>query len=322
MKVCFVVIAHHQPRIFHQLVRNIAHETSDVVIHIDRRVDPGAFQGVSAPNVHYMKKRYRVNWSGWSLTRTIVAALEYALKVSDASYFVYLAGTDFPIQPQAALSRYLAGQYPANILNYYPLVPGIWGYALIDRFYFNDLLSYLIDIRDLKNKPAGIRGRLADLVFGLQGVMNKRYQPRDSGFMNFYSGSSRWCLNRDTVQFVVDYYHGADSTRLKNYLRCCANSDEIFFQTTILNSVHRQQCFGFDETEARAIFAGEKPAWPDEKRVYLHYIDWSPEREDPAILTEADFDSLVHSGKYFACKFMDDRSLGLVDLLARSGCLQ
>ena len=54
---------------------------------------------------------------------------------------------------------------------------------------------------------------------------------------------------------------------------------------------------------------------PDEKRVYFHYIDWNPEREDPAILDESDFGSLLQSEKLFACKFRQKKSERLMDML-------
>ena len=48
-------------------------------------------------------------------------------------------------------------------------------------------------------------------------------------------------------------------------------------------------------------------------RPYLHYIDWDPGREDPAILDTRDFAPLRDSGKLFACKFASDRSHALLD---------
>ena len=317
MKICFVVLAHHQPKVFSRLIRNICWEGSDVVVHIDKRADLGEFDMPRLPNVHFMRRRHRVNRSGWSLTRTIVAALEYALTVSDANYFMYLAGTDFPIRPRNDLLNFLGEQYPANLLNYYPLVPGIWGYGLIDKYWLNDLASCFLDLRRIDVRPKGIKGLLAELVLALQRKLNTRFSPRDTSILKFYSGSSRWCINRKTVEFVVDYFRSAESRSLRRYLQTCANSDEIFFQTAILNSTHKTECVGFDEIEAMEIFAGTRAPMPDEKRVYLHYIDWSPEREDPAILTESDLPGLQKSGKYFACKLTDDKSLGLADMLIR-----
>jgi hypothetical protein len=335
MKICFIVLAHHQPRIFHELIRNITWPNSDVVVHIDKRSDINQFPISGFANVRCMQNRRRVHWSGWSLTKTICAALEYALQVSDADYFLYMSGTDFPIQRADVITEFLKKHYPTNFLNYYPLVPGIWGIGLIDRYWLNDLKASLININP---KDAAGRGEHWDEALQYRTYPNVSYMrrmlgnfstkalrklndrffiPRNTTWTNFYCGSAKWCLNRETVRFVVDYYHARESRNLRNYLRLCANSDEIFFQTSILNSKHKEQCLGFDEVEAKEIFENKRPPMPDEKRVNLTYVDWSEEREDPAILVESDFQRLKDSGNFFAMKFTDDKSFQLVKRIER-----
>jgi hypothetical protein len=67
--------------------------------------------------------------------------------------------------------------------------------------------------------------------------------------------------------------------------------------------------------ESEQIFSGSRAPLTDEKRVYFHYIDWSPEREDPAVLDESDFDILLQSDKFFACKFRHPKSARLMEML-------
>jgi hypothetical protein len=230
---------------------------------------------------------------------------------------MYLAGTDFPVKHRQFIGRFLASKHPINFLNYYPLVPGIWGYQLIRDYRLKDLKARFMDPRhgakrDYKLK---IDKFLAGLVDNIEALLNKHLLPRKKGWISFYSGSSRWCLNRDTVQFLVDYFHSRSSRKLRWYLRMSTNSDEIFFQTAILNSEFRKYCESFDESEADEIFSHKRPPMPDEKRVYLHYIDWNPEREDPAIMVESDLIEIDASGKLFACKFTEEKSLALIDIL-------
>ena len=317
MKVCFIILAHHQPNIFHKLIRQLSWENSDIIVHIDKRSDIKKFELTGHDNIHFVKNRKKVVWGGWSLTSTICECLEYGLEVSDADYFMYLAGTDFPIKHRRFISSFLAANHPVNFLNYYPLVPGIWGYGLINGYRLKDLKARFIDTRHDKQEQHKLKVNksLADIVSKIEVLLNKYLLPRDKGWVSFYSGSSRWCLNRDTVQFLVDYFHSGSSRRLKNYLRLATNSDEIFFQTAILNSDFKKYCLSFDESEARDIFKNKRKPMADEKRVYLHYIDWSPEREDPAILDESDLPALENSDKLFACKFSQEKSLGLVELL-------
>jgi hypothetical protein len=317
MKVCFIILAHHQPAIFHRLVKQLSWENSDIVVHIDKRSDLKEFELPEQDNIHFIRKRNKVVWGGWSLTSTICRCLEYALEVSDADYFMYLAGTDFPIKHPQHISTYLAENHPANFLNYYPLVPGIWGYGLIKYYRLKDLKARFIDERHgaQKEHQSTINQFLAGVVGKIEMLLNRHLLPRDKDWISFYSGSSRWCLNRISVQFLVDYFHSRSSRKLKNYLRLATNSDELFFQTAILNSEFKKYCVSFDESEAREIFEHRKEPMADEKRVYLHYIDWNPERENPAILDESDLAALENSGRFFACKFTEEKSLGLIELL-------
>jgi len=317
MKVCFIILAHHQPAIFHKLIKQLSWENSDIIVHIDKRSDLKEFELPDQNNIHFIRKRKKVVWGGWSLTSTICKCLEYALEVSDADYFMYLAGTDFPIKHRQFINKFLTENRPVNFLNFYPLVPGIWGYGLIQKYRLKDLKARFIDVRHGKQKQHKLKINkfLAGIVSKIEVLLNKYLLPRNKDWLSFYSGSSRWCLNRDTIQFLVEYFHSGSSRKLKNYLRLATNSDEVFFQTAILNSDFKKYCVSFDESEAREIFNHRKKPMADEKRVYLHYIDWNPERENPAILDESDLSALESSDKLFACKFTTDKSLGLIKLL-------
>lgn len=317
MKICFIILAHHQPTVFHKLVRQLCWSNSDIIVHIDKRSDLKQFEISGYDNIHFVKARQKVIWGGWSLTSTICECLQYALKVSDADYFMYLAGTDFPIKHRQEINHFLTAKQPANFLNYYPLVPGIWGYGLIDKYRLMDLKARFMDQRYSEREQSKFKlyQYLADLVSKVEVLLNKHFLPRNKSWIHFYSGSSRWCLNRDTVTFLVDYFNSRSSRKLKRYLRLATNSDEIFFQTAILNSEHKDYCISFDEKAAHEIFEHKYQPMADEKRVYLHYIDWNPEREDPAILDESDLPLLQKSDKFFACKFTEEKSLGLIKSL-------
>lgn len=315
MKICFVVMAHHQPRMFRRLMDSIGSAGADVVVHIDKRADLAQFLMPDSPRLHLVKKRRRVHWGGWSQTRTLCEALEHAIAVSDADYFIFLAGTDFPIRRLELLSRLLEDLRPLNLLNFRPLVRGAWGYSRIRRYWLNDLKSSFISIRAPSDPQAGrLRRFMGNFIVEAEKRIKAHLPLRNTSWIDFYIGSNRWCLNRQTVRFVVDYYRSSASRDLRNFLRLSGSSDEIFFQTAIMASPHGAQCVGYDDV--KEILDGRLPPVRSGKGVFL-YVDWNSERENPAILDDRDFDALVQSGKPFACKFTDDRSMSLVDRIER-----
>lgn len=318
MRVCFVVMAHHEPQIFGRLLRALASPAADVVVHIDRRVEISQFTRAAPAGVHFLEHRHAVNWSGWSQMVTTIDLLAAGLARSNADYFIFLAGTDFPIRRQSDLLQHLEDVFPYNLLNHYPLMPGLWGFGLIDTFRLIDFRSQSGDIRMADDPAASDERRLAKQIASeIEVGINRRFYPRNTGLTRFFHGSTRWCLNRETAAFLVDYFLSEESAPLRDYLSMCPNGDELFVPTAVFNSPLKHICLNFDDAETEDIFAGTRPPLPDEKRVYLHYIDWSPEREDPAILKLSDYPALRQSSKFFACKFLADRSTELLDVIER-----
>ena len=52
-----------------------------------------------------------------------------------------------------------------------------------------------------------------------------------------------------------------------------------------------------------------------EEPVYHHYIDWDPERENPALLNSGDLEKIDASGKWFIRKVDAEKSQDLLDIL-------
>jgi hypothetical protein len=316
MKICFLIMAHHQPEVFHKLIDSISVANCDVVIHLDRRSDIADFARPNQSNVFFLRSRQSVHWAGWSQTKAIMKMMRFALDTSDADYFLFLAGTDFPIKSLDLLAKHLAKNYPLNFLNHYPLVPGTWGYGLCSRFHLVDLKATVFDSKyhGLENQ-FNFRKKMVKLVEFLEKNLNKYFSPRDIELHRPYHGSSRWCLNRSTIEYLVSYYFSKNSKALRRFLWFATSSDEIFIQTAVFNSEMKKFCLSFNETESIEIFEGKRKPLADEKKVYFHFIDWSPQREDPAILDESDFQSLKDSDKFFAVKFTGQKSLGLIEMI-------
>jgi hypothetical protein len=317
LKLCFTVLAHHEPEIFARLVRWLDWPEADIVVHIDRRSEIDRFFERSTSNVIFTPFRRAVDWSGWSQTTTILELLDFARSVSDADYFIFLAGTDLPVRRRRDLLQHLTAIFPRNLLNHYPLVPGPWGYGLVDRFHLPGLKSRFMDLRNPKAPQTPDDAFHVRLVKAIEWELNARFRPRNAAAMRLFHGSSRWCLNSDTVSFVIDFYRSRASQQLRDYIMLCANSDELFVQTAILNSPYRRQCESYDEHQSNAIFHGALPPLADEKRVYMHYIDWSEQRENPAVLVTQDYEAVKTSGKFFACKFLEAQSMALIERLER-----
>jgi hypothetical protein len=98
----------------------------------------------------------------------------------------------------------------------------------------------------------------------------------------------------DCVSYVHDWV-GAHPEYVRFFQRVHV-PDEMFFQSIVMNSPFRDRVA------------------PDD----LRYIDWRADSDSPAVLTSADFDRLMESGKLFARKFdptLDREVLDRIDVL-------
>jgi len=308
--ITYLVAAHRDPEHCRRLLRALQGDGVSIYVHVDAREPIESFF-VDAAGVTFLQRRLAVNRGGWSLARVLMHLLAAGHAGSPSEWFAYLAGTDYPLRGASDILRHLAEGGPGNYLNHYPLVAGASARANLTRYHFVDTAvraeAWLAGHR---SRPVDRTEPLSELVGWLNHVLPRRRFP--AGFVPF-RGSSRWVLDRETVAFAIAQWVSPTTRRLRRYLRHTWGADEMFLQTVIFNSPLARRCRLYDASAVCDIVAGRQPPWEDEVRPYLHYIDWDPGREDPAILDTRDFARLRDSGKLFACKFASDRSRALLD---------
>jgi len=106
-----------------------------------------------------------------------------------------------------------------------------------------------------------------------------------------YGGEAHWCLSRAAAEHLAAV--ARDDPRLLRFFRHVLHPDEIFVQTVLAAS----------------------PLAPTLVDDHLRYIDWSVS-PGPKILTAADYDAVVGSGKLFARKLdaaVDERLMDMLD---------
>ena len=310
--IAYLILAHQEPSQCQRLIEALRSSSTRVFVHVDAKVDSRAF-AVNRPNVVFVRDRIAVNRGGWSLTRAMVRTLRAAFIQSDCRYFIFLAGTDYPIKPQGYIASFLDDRYPMNFINYYPLLNGASGLWNFDRYHFVDQSCWVA--RMLKFKTQGFEDRdvkFCRLVDRLNRALPRRVFPKAS---LPFRGSDRWCLNRDTVRYVLECWRSRLGRRYRRYFRYTWGSDEMLFQTMIFNSRLAEQCHLYDAEAVRAMAEGSQEPWTDEVKANVHYVDWNEEREDPAILDERDYARLEGTEALFASKFYTHRSAGLLALV-------
>ena len=298
MSVCFMIMAHKDPEQFKDLAQTLLDAGGRVVAFIDGKQSLAPYQ---MKRVEFIEKRHKVNWGGYSQTLAMQKLLRRAVIAFPASsHYVFLSGQDYPIKSVREYIDFLHQEGNSNRcwVNFYAMAPGTQ---------FFDVLKYptSYDMRAFLGQ--GIYDRLNKLVSAYY-----RRRPRTKYPVQFYRGSTSWVLSRQGALAVIEYLDSAQGKRVSRFLKYTHVSDEIWCATALLNSPARDLAVNW-ETDGQ-LKPGERFG---ENKVYHHYIDWSPERENPALLTVDDLPAMDASGKWFARKFDVDKSAELLEVLRK-----
>ena len=309
MKIAYLIITHNQPEHLLRLVKALNSDQAVCFIHVDLKSDISHFSSlISEPKVIFLDDRVSVNHGGFSLTQSMINLLQVASESGHFDYFVFLSGYDYPIKDDLYIQRFFQQNYPTNFINFYPLIKGSDQVTNINNYHFVDLLEY--QPRFLKKPlPRIFRKPFYALYYALRWILpERRFLQR----LTPYRGSQWFSLNRETVEYILNFLKTREGFKYKNFFKYVWGSDEIFFQTLVLNSEYATQCRYY----ARDILHSIR-FMKNENKAYLHYIDWSKRRENPAILDMRDLQKLRESEFLFARKFSEKLSKELLDFIDR-----
>jgi hypothetical protein len=296
MKIAYLIIAHDQPKQLKRMINTLDFEHVSFFVHIDSKKNISEFSWInSSKSIIFLKRRISVIRGGYSLTQAMINLMKKAFLINQFDYFIFLSGRDYPIKDNNYIYNYLKYNYPMNFINFYPLIGNADYINNIKKYYFVDLIFRSPRI-------------LLKTLEAIQSISHKLIP--DRSFINNmipYRGSQWFCLNRQTVDCIINFMESQNANRYIRFFKYVWGSDEIFFQTLVLNSPYAQQCRYYDRDIKNC-----KKFMRDENKAYLHYIDWSLDREDPAVFDIDDFQTLKNSDALFARKFCENKSKKLL----------
>jgi hypothetical protein len=274
VKLAYIICAHKLPDQLVRLVRRLDSATSTFFIHLDRGARAQARTRLAGAlgdksNVHFLEP-HRVAWGGFGQVRAALKGISTILATEvEAEYCVLLSGQDYPIKPIPEFEAFLERSRSRSFIMAFPLPTPYWPRGGLDR-----LRYWHFELAGRRVLRLPIRRRL---TLG----------------MRPYGGDAYWCLSRDHLEVVRTVI--AERPDLLRFFRHAFVSDELFFQTVLMNSVAPSELVNDS----------------------LRYIDWGPEgtRRGPRILGSADLEELRESSAFFARKFDTSEDARILDLI-------
>ncbi len=270
-KHAFLVMAHSNPDQLRTLLSLLDHPRGDIFLHIDRKADFSgeAFSSVLKHSRLFVVDRQRIGWGGLSQIRCEFSLLEAALPAQYA-YYHLISGFDLPLRPMEELFSFFDAYDGTEFVSIQSRELNEDEIDKFSRYWF--LQEY--------ERVNGLFYRLNHGLVRLQKAFGIDRHKGDAHPIykgaNWFSCTHRFCSDLFTQRKVI--------CKRYRFTRCC---DEMFLQTYLMNSSHREH-----------LFDHEKEGFSFRN---LRAIDW--ERGNPYTYRKEDVPHLLNSGAFFARKF-------------------
>ena len=294
MLIAYIILAHNHPMHLGRLISALDGPESRFYVHIDRRVDDTPFRAATASNnVAFLadEQRLAVNWCGFSMVEATLQMLAVAHD-SGAERYVFLSGTDYPTQSDAAIRRRLAPEQE--------FIQVDRRLAPLGNDHFDSCANRVfLGDHPLTNERTG-RPRIVRLAERLAAKL-----PRRRYRMPVYYGAS-WCaLTAGAVDHLLRMRR--DDPDALSWFRFARSPDEMVFQTLLKASPFADR-IAFDATEG--------DFQPKAHRAAFHYANWSrPNPNAPRIVDTEDLADILASDALFVRKIDPSRSAALLERL-------
>jgi hypothetical protein len=285
MPTAYLIVAHHQPNHLARLIRTLDTSKCAFFVHIDAKVDDTIFKDAvgKRANVVFSRRRWKVNWGGFSQVEATMTLLSEAMDSSVAfQRFCLLSGSDFPIKTNGQiLSEFDSDKEFMRIDR--KLLP------LEDNVHCRNV-GYYWFLDSSFRRLEKLSGRL------------KRQPYRQ---IDLYHGSNWWALTRNCIEYVLRFL--SSTSRYRSFFKYTRCADEVFFHSIVKHSPFAPRIIHDFETPSNR----EKYSSTNEHG--CHYIDWGAKiAKLPKILELEDLDKLLSCKSLFARKFDENKSAKLI----------
>ena len=287
MKQAILILAHKKFEHLESIVRSFD-EDFEIYIHVDKKMKiPQVVykQLISYPQVKLLIQRYKIYWGGLNIVKATLLLCKEALKSNEIGYMHVISGGDSVVKNIGYLKTFFEQNKHTEFLENFCLPTPRWeggGLNRLEYYYFNNQF----DVRTTKG---------SNLCNKLLKWQKKLHIKRKISFEgNIYGGSNWWSLSWECVQYVVNYTE--TKSELFKRLRFTLISDEIYFQTVIMNSRFAKDVVNDN----------------------LRYIVWQYRNGNrPANLDIQDLKPMLRSNKIFARKIEFPYAFELINKLQK-----
>lgn len=270
MKYAICMLIYNKPALFEKIVGKIISSNVEIFVHLDKKCNIKDYAYVN--NVTFIKRRVNVHWGGRSMIDAMYNLIEYIVNETDCDYIIFISGQDFPITNPKNYDDYFNKKL--NYIDYEILPKKSWYFGGISR----------INHYYIFNSPLSFQSRFIIKVQKLLHIYRKYWR---NNFIIY--GGSQWInINIDAAKYILSHWEAYYC-----FFRYCNISDEMIFQTILLNSPLKEFIINTN----------------------YRYIMYKENALNPVYLDESNIKSILNSRAIFCRKILDENVFKKLELL-------
>lgn len=296
--IAYLISAHADPSQLLRLISALHHE-AHFFIHIDKKSDLSCFTSIiRGNNIHFIADRVDVRWGTLIEVeyqmRLIKAAIDYPQHF-DRIFF--LSGMDYPLWSNERISKWIDQLGDREMLSGINMNTSFIQGQQRELYTLPRPLFTISGISGRWNQRLSILCRRACKLLGVRKHLSFTV---DDCRWDLYKGSAWWCITQELAEHIFNTY--SSTPAIRSYFISSFGQAETLIQTIAFNSPQwRDRCL---------LHEGEYPGL--EALTPLHFIIYQPVIK---VMDEADFDTLIQSGRMFTRKLVSGKSDKLVERL-------
>ncbi len=215
MRLAYIISAYKILDQLERLVRRLATDDSEIVIHVDKKADGRAYAKLvgnlaDMPAIRFLE-RHACHWGGFGHVRATLKGIEDLRRREAAyDYVILLTGQDYPIKSNDYIRAFFEANRGTSFMAHSALPTRWWSpRGGLDRIEYRHVRLHGRHIRLPRKRafPPGLRP---------------------------FGGGAYWCLSRESIEVVSDFVDARAD--VVDFFKRVDIPDEIFFQTVIMNS--------------------------------------------------------------------------------------
>ncbi|WP_055069301.1 beta-1,6-N-acetylglucosaminyltransferase [Clostridium massiliamazoniense] len=276
MKVAIGILCHRRTKSIDKVIELLGHEF-DIYIHVDKKSNLNEFDDI-LDKVNFIEERVDVRWGSYSLVEGTLRLME-AFNKKNYDYVSIISGECLPLKSAENIINFLQENKGKEFI-------GVDLNAKEKEI--EERIKYKYSNSYYKKEQGRISSKLLNMKEKFLGKPINEYYTR---LPKLYKGCNWFTISGELNNYILMFLK--KNVEFENAFKNALCSDEIIFQTIVMNSKYKDKIYKFD-TEY------------NDTHMALRYIDWESGPDYPKLLDESDFSKMRERDFIFGRKFNDN----------------